>query len=203
MSTPGYSETYKPNSDTNGTRYCKYHVEYSEDLVYPRIDRPPQNCKAIIPDYYWRNYIPNHIPDDALEGPDGKYIGQALFRESLLPACIDPCLNRVIAVRARRRFITDNIKILCAPYSHKFYWEDVDFSCKGGSDYSYLNNIVKGGFEDGCNLYIGKAYHKGEWKIGKVYPKEKRGLIGLRLWKDGGERDGVFAFSILKYDPLK
>ncbi|GJQ71932.1 hypothetical protein Trydic_g3041 [Trypoxylus dichotomus] len=58
--------------------------------------------------------------------------------------------------------IANGIKILYTTAPHKFYWEDVDFSCRHSC--SYFRNIVKGGFDNGYDLYIGKAYHICEWK---------------------------------------
>ncbi|GJQ71934.1 hypothetical protein Trydic_g3043 [Trypoxylus dichotomus] len=142
------------------------------------------SCEANIQDYYWRNYIPHHIPDDALDVGCHKYVGQVLFRHFLLPACIDPYNNQIIAVRLRKRIFTENIKILCTTVPHKFYWQYVDFN--DNSDHSYLTNAVNGGFEDNTTTYIGKACHMNEWKIGKVFPKERIILKGLRVWNPNG-----------------
>ncbi|GJQ72841.1 hypothetical protein Trydic_g1490 [Trypoxylus dichotomus] len=142
----------------------------------------------VIQDYYWRDYIPNHIPYDAFEGPEGKYIGQVVINDCILPACIDPIRNHAIAEKNGLRIVSNNIKILCTPFPYKFYWEDVDFRCPNDFDSAYLSNIVKGGFQSKYNLYIGKAYHMGEWKIGKVVPKVMENVKGLQIWNQRGDR---------------
>ncbi|GJQ71933.1 hypothetical protein Trydic_g3042 [Trypoxylus dichotomus] len=173
------------------THSCSHHTHCCDHCASDTSSHEP-----VIQDYYWRDYNRNQIPNDALEGAEGKYIGQVNIQRNLLPACIDPCQNDVIMVRSRKQIVTENIKILCTPVPHKFYWEDVDFSCKHDCECSFLKNIVKGGFEGKYDLYIGKAHHMCEWKIGKVLPKEKKLTKGLRLWKDKGVAVSVQAFSL-------
>lgn len=61
-----------------------------------------------------------------------------------------------------------------------------------------MENAVVRGCKDGCNLYIGKSYHDGEWKIGTVFAKEGPHK-GLHIQDCFGVSHIIFKFDILKY----
>lgn len=65
-----------------------------------------------------------------------------------------------------------------------------------------MTNAVKGGFQANLNenLFIGKAIHEGECKIGKIIPMP-HALKGLWLWyNENGNKDRLDEFYILKYN---
>lgn len=58
--------------------------------------------------------------------------------------------------------------------------------------------MVAGGFEKGIVTYIGKVFHEGEWKIGKVFPPPHH-FHGLHVWRNGGGKTVMREFDILRY----
>lgn len=61
-----------------------------------------------------------------------------------------------------------------------------------------LEDLVVGGMELDTTLYIGKAYHAGEIKIGKVFPPTHE-FKGLRLWTQSNGTYVTETFEVLKY----
>ncbi|GJQ73012.1 hypothetical protein Trydic_g1648 [Trypoxylus dichotomus] len=120
---------------------------------------------AEMQDFYWRDYTHGDIPYDAIEGGVGKYIGQAYIQgHGIVPAAIYPHRNSAIAIFNTRQNIKEHIKILCAADHNKFYWKRVNFANDTDKP---MKDAVKGGFQDGYNLFIGMAYSEGQYKIGK------------------------------------
>lgn len=62
-----------------------------------------------------------------------------------------------------------------------------------------MTNVIKGGYQDGYDLFIGKAFHEGQWKIGKVVPKENTFNKGLQIWNQHNMCTVIQDFQILKY----
>lgn len=64
-----------------------------------------------------------------------------------------------------------------------------------------MKDAVKGGFEETENLdlFIGKALHEGEWKIGKVMEKGSTAQ-GLWVWQSDGGAVNLRQFHLLKYN---
>ncbi|KAK9711954.1 Protein of unknown function (DUF3421) [Popillia japonica] len=149
-------------------------------------------------EFYWRNYFPSEIPCDAFPGPDSKYIGQVNYSNDVcLPVCIYPQCNKAVGERAGKQEFRENIRIMCTTNAHKFFWEPIDFNCVTDCQ---MKNVVVGGYQDGYNLYVGKAYHEGEWKIGKVVPKHNP-YKGLQVWNRCGYCEIIPKFDILKCTP--
>ncbi|KAK9694124.1 Protein of unknown function (DUF3421) [Popillia japonica] len=165
---------------------------------------------AVTQDFYWRDYSHGELPIDALEGGIGKYIGQVYYAgQGLLPATIYPHRNVAFSIYGGRLSIKEHIKILCTNQPKKFYWSRVNFNdsvdpvmkdaVKGGFQNGYnlfigtmnhedpvMKDAVKGGFQDGYNLFIGTMNHEGENKIGKVVGVDDHKSKGLYVWdKDG------------------
>ncbi|KAK9752080.1 hypothetical protein QE152_g4475 [Popillia japonica] len=91
-----------------------------------------------------------------------------------------PLLLKSRAVIYTRVIYTKNIRIFCTPTPQQFLWEKIDLS----EPYEgQMNNAVKGGFQANINenLFIGKVYHEGECKIGKVIPIPNT-FKGLWVW---------------------
>lgn len=86
---------------------------------------------------------------------------------------------------------------MCTGHPENFQWENVNTNwlVQGA-----LDNLVRGGIEGGQTLYIGKVFHAGQWKIGKVYPSNHQ-LRGLRIWTASGGLHVAHDFQILKYIP--
>lgn len=58
--------------------------------------------------------------------------------------------------------------------------------------------MVIGGFEAGNTLYVGRVFHEGEWKIGRVFPPPCQ-TKGLVVWYNDGRQYVTSDFQILKY----
>lgn len=59
-------------------------------------------------------------------------------------------------------------------------------------------DLVIGGKELFNTLYIGKIFHEGQWKIGKVFPPTSI-YKGLRIWNRRNKVQVFQDFEILKY----
>ncbi|KAK9747501.1 Reverse transcriptase (RNA-dependent DNA polymerase) [Popillia japonica] len=88
-------------------------------------------------------------------------------------------------------------KILCTNQPKKFYWSRVDFN---DSVDPVMKDAVKGGFQDGYNLFIGTMNHEGENKIGKVIGVDDHKSKGLYVWDKDGTKVRILAFFMLKYN---
>lgn len=87
---------------------------------------------------------------------------------------------------------------MCSPVPDKFYWENVNYNTTEDGSTAYLEKAVEGGYQDNFVVYIGRAYHEGEWKIGKVLPKHIP-TGGLQVWDKAGQCAIITEFEILKY----
>ncbi|KAK9694132.1 hypothetical protein QE152_g33743 [Popillia japonica] len=130
-------------------------------------------------DYYWRDYSFGSIPYDAVEiNNDGKYIGQVYLKGGLLPATIFPYLGYAVTELFGKQIIRQQIKILCCPDQSGFYKDD---------NYDF-------------NYFIGKLFHEGVWKAGKVIPHEHRNK-GFYIWNNtDGKTVKLTQFHMLKYN---
>ncbi|GJQ86096.1 hypothetical protein Trydic_g15252 [Trypoxylus dichotomus] len=153
------------------------------------------SCCSKSPNYFWRDYVDGNIPCDALPGPDGKFIGQVCYDGKILPPQITANYRSAIAERYGKRIIRENIKILCTFNPEDFIWEPINFAY---ATEDQMRNAVKGGSQSGYDLFVGKACHEGEWKIGKVLPRTHQ-YKGLRVWNQCGARVTLLDFHILKY----
>lgn len=65
-----------------------------------------------------------------------------------------------------------------------------------------MKDAVKGGYQFNIDshLYIGKAFHEGEWKISKVYSIGNHMTKGLCTWDSHGKQTCVLKFHLLKYN---
>ncbi|GJQ86097.1 hypothetical protein Trydic_g15253 [Trypoxylus dichotomus] len=118
----------------------------------------------------WKVYVDGRIPSDALPGHDGKFIGLVYYDGQVLPAQVCPEDRSGIAVLAEKQIIDENIKMLCTSNPKAFVWEPINFACATEDE---MKDAIKGGFQDGYVVFIGKTCHEGEWKIGKVVPMNK------------------------------
>ncbi|GJQ73019.1 hypothetical protein Trydic_g1654 [Trypoxylus dichotomus] len=153
---------------------------------------------AVLKNYYWRDYVFGDIPYDAIEiADDGKYIGQAYVDGGLLPVTIYPHHDFAIGELFGKVVINDNIQILCTSEPSSLYWDSVDFTKPAGGQ---LKNTIIGGFyKNDFNYFIGKIYHDGEWKVGKVIPIESPSK-GLIVWNSDGKAVSFSKFHLLKYN---
>lgn len=67
-------------------------------------------------------------------------------------------------------------------------------------NYEDMADAVKGGNQENkFDLYIGKAFHEGEWKIGKVVGMTEASK-GLWVWNTDGRAIHLFQFQLLKFN---
>ncbi|KRT84882.1 hypothetical protein AMK59_2754 [Oryctes borbonicus] len=145
--------------------------------------------------YFWREYT-GTIPDDAVRFED-LYIAQIPYN-GLLPATLYSGKKEAVSeCFGRRVTMTTGIKILCDELTETFDWEWVNVN---KLTENMLQDYVVGGVEDGSKLYIGKVFHEGEWKIGKVFPGTSR-WKGLRIWYNSGDKYITEDFQLLKKLP--
>ncbi|KRT84356.1 hypothetical protein AMK59_1752 [Oryctes borbonicus] len=153
-------------------------------------------AEALTQDFYWRDYIPGDMPCDAIEAAPGRYIGQA-YENGYMVATIYPHIGVAVIEMGGKKIIRDNVKIFCSYQPQYFYWEKVNF------DEPYDNqatNAVRGGHQNNLFiLFIGKAFHEGEWKIGKVFDIMHK-WKGLWLWDANGKSNNLREFYLLKYN---
>ncbi|XP_022906611.1 uncharacterized protein [Onthophagus taurus] len=145
-------------------------------------------------DVYWRDYR-GTIPRDAVPTDHGTYIAQVIIENGgIVPGTLYP--DRKVAVSeapsGRVEFL-NNIKILCSPQPSALKWEYVNTN---QLDAKFLEKCIVGGFEVGHTLYIGKVFHQGQWKIGKVFPPHAE-HTGLRVWWNDGNNYAPQDFQIL------
>ncbi|GJQ73004.1 hypothetical protein Trydic_g1641 [Trypoxylus dichotomus] len=140
------------------------------------------NVGALTQDFYWRDYYFEDIPCDAIEAAPGRYIGQVYFQGDTI-ATIRPYNGTAVAEIYGRQNFTANTKIFCSNRPENFYWENVNFNQPNDGQ---MANVVRGGYQldEGSqfNLYIGKAFHENEWKVGKVVENTHR-WKGMWLWE--------------------
>ncbi|KAI4454292.1 hypothetical protein MML48_9g00012273 [Holotrichia oblita] len=145
--------------------------------------------------YFWRDYK-GTIPDDAFEF-EGLVVAQIPYN-GLLPATLYPKSNEAVSECFGRKVSTKtDIKVLCDNYHENFSWEYVNVN---NLTTEKLSDYVIGGTEGGSTLYIGKVFHEGQWKIGKVFPPSSQ-WKGLRVWYNNGDLYRIEDFQILKYSP--
>ncbi|KAI4454256.1 hypothetical protein MML48_9g00013386 [Holotrichia oblita] len=145
--------------------------------------------------YFWRDYK-GTVPDDAFE-VEGLLVAQ-IPCNGLLPATLYPKSNKAVSTCfGWRRSTKTDIKVLCDSYHENFSWEYVNVN---NLTTEKLSDYVVGGTEVGNTLYIGKVFHEGEWKIGKVFPASSI-WKGLRVWYNKGLVAAIEDFQILKYSP--
>ncbi|KAK5641832.1 hypothetical protein RI129_010379 [Pyrocoelia pectoralis] len=118
--------------------------------------------------YYWRDYR-GKVPSDAfLSGANNDeepiYIAQVLYKDLLVPGEIVP--NKLEAVfewgnAVRRAF--SNVKILCSKDPTQFQW--VHYR---NYDFKADDNYIKGGYEEGKQIFIGRGIHDDETVVGKI-----------------------------------
>lgn len=94
------------------------------------------------------------------------------------------------------------LKILCCPDQSKLYWAYVDFAMD--AENAPMKNSILGGFykDDNYdfNYFIGKLFHEGVWKAGKVIPHEHRNK-GFYIWNNtDGKTVKLTQFHMLKYN---
>ncbi|GJQ68819.1 hypothetical protein Trydic_g19807 [Trypoxylus dichotomus] len=143
--------------------------------------------------YFWRDYR-GTIPSDALE-VEGLYVAQIPYNGAL-PATLYPEKKEAVSeCEGHRVVVKEGIKLLCDAWNTSFSWEFVNVNKLTKQK---LKDYVIGGTEDGSTLYIGKIFHEGEWKIGKVFPPSSR-WKGLRVWYNNGDKYVTDDFQILKY----
>ncbi|KAI4464727.1 hypothetical protein MML48_3g00012080 [Holotrichia oblita] len=144
--------------------------------------------------YYWRDYK-DIIPEDAINGTADLYIGQVYY-EGILAGTFYPTAKQVVTeCRGERRIIKYPIKILCDKRKDNFEWMYVNVKSLNAEK---LSDMVVGGFEVNNTLYIGKIFHEGEWKIGRVFPPPYW-LPGLTVWYNNGKQYITHDFQILRY----
>ncbi|KRT82451.1 hypothetical protein AMK59_3280 [Oryctes borbonicus] len=149
---------------------------------------------AIEHNYYWRDYR-SKIPDDAIKGTSNLYISQVYF-EGNLPATLYPQRNEAVTeCRGHKRVIKYPVKVLCDRRKDNFEWEHVNVDFLTAEK---LKDMVVGGFEVNFTLYIGRVFHEGEWKIGKVFPPPYY-LKGLTVWNKNSGQYITHDFEILRY----
>nr|XP_022910671.1 uncharacterized protein LOC111421722 [Onthophagus taurus] len=154
------------------------------------------SCESV--DLYWRDYN-GTIPSDAYPAGNDIYIGQTLNLPymqvgGLLPGGLYPDRHMVIVeAHGKRQEHNKNIKVLCTstPYLLKWKWINTRDLKPNLSE-----NCVIGGYEGDRLLFIGKIFHDGEWKIGKVFPPSND-RNGLRIWTKEGIAFRTQDFQIL------
>nr|XP_022899746.1 uncharacterized protein LOC111413119 [Onthophagus taurus] len=148
-------------------------------------------------EYYWRDYI-GEIPKDAVEASPGLYIGQIPYN-GLLPGTIYPLKQVAVSSGDGHKIESkDGVKILCCEKNNekKFKWDYVNIK---NLTPQKVMQLVRGGWENGYRLYIGKIFHEGDWKIGKIFPPGS-GLQGLRIWYNNGPEYVSLDFQVLLYE---
>ncbi|KAF5299416.1 hypothetical protein FQA39_LY11562 [Lamprigera yunnana] len=153
-------------------------------------------------EYYWQDFQ-GVIPKNALAGGkdiNGKpiYIGQVLYASKLLPAKIYGNDNKAYYTWGVEYSTTKDIKILCAPHPERFKWVPT----KKNEIHKLINHRpVRGGWEPGYDLYIGRAFYKSETLVGRVrVAGVPTSNLGLYISADKKEVI-VNDFEILTYDP--
>ncbi|GJQ73005.1 hypothetical protein Trydic_g1642 [Trypoxylus dichotomus] len=156
---------------------------------------------ALTQHFYWRDYSYEYLPCDAFEAAPGRYIGQ-VYQYGNMVGTIYPQNGTAIAEIYGKQNFAKNIKIFCTNRSEYFYWEKVNMN----EHYSrgQMSYVVAGGYQiDGESqfpLYIGKAFHDNEWKIGKVVDIFHR-WKGLWVWDRDGITLNLQEFYMMKYNP--
>ncbi|GJQ68813.1 hypothetical protein Trydic_g19801 [Trypoxylus dichotomus] len=147
--------------------------------------------------YYWRDYT-GTIPDDAVRF-ENLYIAQIPYNGFLPATLYSDRKEAVTECYGRKVTMKQGIKILCDTLTEAFEWDWVNVHHLTEEK---LQDYVIGGVEDGSTLYIGKVFHEGEWKIGKVFPRSS-GWKGLRIWYNGGDKYVTPDFQLLKRLPIE
>ncbi|GJQ72998.1 hypothetical protein Trydic_g1635 [Trypoxylus dichotomus] len=156
----------------------------------------PDFLEAVVQDFFWRDYVHGDIPCDAIEASTGRYIGQAYHNGNMV-ATIYPHSDAAIIEMWGKKSIRNNVKIFCSNQPQNLYWEKVNFNKPYDGQ---MKDAVKGGYlEKQFDLFIGKALHEGEWKIGKVADITQTSK-GLWLWDAEGKATSLREFYLLKYN---
>ncbi|XP_022908628.1 uncharacterized protein [Onthophagus taurus] len=145
-------------------------------------------------DVYWRDYK-GTIPNDAVPTDNGTYIAQVILASGgNIPGTLYQYKKVAVSAASGKRLeFLNNIKVLCSPKPSALKWKFVNTN---QLDAKFLDKCVVGGFEIGYTLYIGKVFHEGEWKIGKVFPPNAK-YTGLTVWRDDGNSYPTHDFQIL------
>ncbi|KAK9720490.1 Protein of unknown function (DUF3421) [Popillia japonica] len=147
--------------------------------------------------YYWRDYW-GRITPDAISF-DGIYIAQAP-EHGLLPGSLDTERNEITTeVFGRKIILRRGIKVLCDQNIESFHWDKISTNQLVKE---YLEDAVVGGIESDSLLYIGRIFHEGVFKIGKVFPPSSP-FSGFRGWYNFNDTQyKTDDFEILKYKSL-
>ncbi|KAF5298376.1 hypothetical protein FQR65_LT01154 [Abscondita terminalis] len=150
--------------------------------------------------YYWVPFT-GVIPKKALPGGTNRngtvtYIGQAYDGGLVTPAKIDLDNNSVSYEWGYKEyFVTKGINILCVNHPEQFQWHT---SANGLLQNLKDKHLVRGGYEEDANIYIGRIQLDDELSVGKV-------IEGPRQTTLNTVRDGVgyqhAVFQILVYNP--
>ncbi|KAI4454291.1 transposable element tc3 transposase-like protein [Holotrichia oblita] len=150
-----------------------------------------QNVFEVEHNYYWRDYR-GTIPDDAFSGAENLYVAQ-ISSYWLMPGTFDAKTKEAYTEQGKKVIAKNNFKVcmpflygvmlLCDLHADNFYWKNVNVNDLVEKE---LEDLVVGGMELDTPLYVGKTYHAGEWKMGKVFPPTHE-FKGLRLWTQTNE----------------
>ncbi|KAF5302554.1 hypothetical protein FQR65_LT00926 [Abscondita terminalis] len=162
----------------------------------------PGALALISEEYHWKEYR-GEIPEDAVPGGvsvNGQpiYIGQVLYADKLLPAKIYKNDDKAYFAWNMELKTSTNIKILCSSKQDRFKWIPIS---KGQIHTLTNHHIIRGGYEPGYVIYIGRALYKSETLVGKVRTGEKAAQnSGLAITSDG-KITVLDTFEILTYEP--
>ncbi|XP_022907889.1 uncharacterized protein [Onthophagus taurus] len=145
-------------------------------------------------DVYWRDYK-GTIPNDAVPTDNGTCIAQVILANcGNVPGTLYQHKKVAVTESSGKRVeFLSNIKVLCSPNPSALKWQFVNTN---QLDAKFLEKCIVGGFEIGYTVYIGKVFHQGQWKIGKVFPPHAE-YTGLRVWGDDDENYSTDDFQIL------
>lgn len=91
------------------------------------------------------------------------------------------------------------LQVLCDQNIESFHWDKISTNQLVKD---YLEDAVVGGIESDSLLYIGRIFHEGVFKIGKVFPPSSP-FSGFRGWYNFNDTQyKTDDFEILKYKSL-
>ncbi|KRT80892.1 hypothetical protein AMK59_5067, partial [Oryctes borbonicus] len=150
-----------------------------------------------VQDVYWRDYVPGNVPHDAfIATPKDRYVAQVSY-QGYNPGIFYPDTQVAAIDWSGKQIIKNNFKILCATDVSRLYWDKVDFS---KAHENQMKNAVRGGWQPSYDLFIGRLFDAGEWRIGRVLSIETGNVNGLYVWDAAGKSKRVLQFEILKYN---